>query len=74
MNGIRKKGAWCWTEGNGDTYWYRIGKDGFHRDDGPAIEYANGKTEYWIDDKHIPELDNKRIYGKKELAKYLLLV
>lgn len=51
--------------------WYYEGK--LHRDDGPAIEYQ-GDTRYFIHGVHIPELDNKKIYGKKKLAKYLLLI
>src|SRR5271165_5853707 len=42
-----------------------------HREDGPAIENANGDTEYWINGNHIPQLDNKRIYGKEKLQKFL---
>ena len=45
-----------------------------HREDGPAIENANGDTEYWINDKRIPQLDNKRIYGKEKLQKFLMLI
>jgi hypothetical protein len=45
-----------------------------HRDDGPAIEYANGQTQYHINGKHIPQLDNKHIYGKEKLAKLLMLL
>lgn len=28
--------------------WYKNGK--LHREDGPAIEYSNGKKEWWIED------------------------
>jgi hypothetical protein len=46
-----------------------------HRDDGPAVEGLDGiTTRYHIHGKHIHQLDNKHIYGKKKLAKYLLLV
>jgi hypothetical protein len=46
-----------------------------HRDDGPAVIRNHGKTtEYHIDGKHIKALDDKHIYGKENLAKYLTLV
>ena len=57
---------------NGDKYWCLNGK--LHREDGPAIEYANGETRYWINGNYIPQLDNKHIYGKENLQKFLLLV
>jgi hypothetical protein len=57
---------------SGDKYWYLNGK--CHRVDGPAVELTDGETRYCIDDKHIPQLDNKRIYGKEKLEKVLLLI
>ena len=57
---------------NGDKYWCLNGK--LHREDGPAIEYANGETRYWINGNYIPQLDNKHIYGKENLQKYLILI
>lgn len=45
-----------------------------HRIDGPAKEYIDGRTEYYINGNRINELDNKHIYGKENLAKYLTLV
>ena len=46
-----------------------------HRIDGPAVEYNGGgiKTQYWINGKHITQLDGKYIYGKSKLATALLL-
>ena len=46
----------------------------YHRDDGPAKEWVDGRTQYWINGKVIKALDNKKIYGKENLAKYLTLV
>ena len=57
---------------NGSKYWYINGK--LHREDGPATEFANGETRYWINGNYIPQLDNKHIYGKENLQKFLLLV
>jgi len=57
---------------NGGKWWYL--NDKLHREDGPAVEVANGETRYYINDKHIPQLDNKRIYGKEKLAITLLLL
>jgi len=50
------------------------GKAELHREDGPAKEWVNGHTEYWINGQHITQLDDKKIYGKENLAKYLTLV
>ena len=69
-----KEDRWCWTESNGDTYWYHSNSALYHRDNGPAIEYSDGRTQYWIDGHHIHQLDNKKIYGKEKLKKYLLMV
>jgi len=57
---------------NGDKWWYLNGQH--HRVDGPAIELANGNTAYWINGERIPQLNNKRIYGKENLQKFLLLI
>ena len=57
---------------NGMKYWYLNGE--LHREDGPATEFANGETRYWINGNYIPQLDNKHIYGKENLQKFLLLV
>ena len=57
---------------NGEKFWYLNGK--LHRKDGPAVELVDGGTEYYINGKHITQLDNKRIYGKESLQKFLLLI
>jgi hypothetical protein len=31
---------------NGTRYWYLNGK--YHREDGPAIEWADGSNEWWL--------------------------
>ena len=57
---------------NGTKYWYNNGK--LHRVDGPAIELANGETSYWINNEQIPQLNNKRVYGKDNIEKLLILI
>jgi len=57
---------------DGTRYWCLNGY--LHREDGPAIENADGTTEYWVNDNYITQLDNKRIYGKENLQKYLMLI
>jgi len=32
-------------------YWYLNGK--LHREDGPAVEYADGRREWWVNGKYI---------------------
>lgn len=56
---------------NGDKSWWVNGWR--HRDDGPAIEWSD-RIEYWINGKHIPQLNGKKIYGKENLAKLLMLL
>jgi hypothetical protein len=34
---------------DGDKYWYLNG--GYHREDGPAVEYSNGGKYWYINDK-----------------------
>ena len=57
---------------DGTKHWYLNSR--LHREDGPAIEDSNGETRYYINGKHIPQLDNKRIYGKEKLQKFLMLI
>jgi hypothetical protein len=57
---------------DGTKAWYLNGQ--CHCADGPAIEYTDGETRYFINDKYIPQLNNKRIYGKEKLERLLLLV
>ena len=57
---------------NGNKEWYLNGN--LHRKDGPAVEFADGRTYYYINGNYIPQLDNKRIYGKEKLAIALLLM
>lgn len=61
---------------SGSKAWLRYGE--FHRDDGPAIERPREEfpylADYYINGKHIPQLSGKLIYGKENLAKYLLLL
>ena len=59
-------------DADGHKSWYLNGK--LHREDGPAVEFADGRTYYYINGKYIHKLDNKRIYGKENLQKLLLLI
>lgn len=52
-------------------------QQGYHRDNGPAIilnPESKLSTAYYIKGERIFQLDNKHIYGKENLAKYLLLL
>jgi hypothetical protein len=57
---------------DGQKGWFINGR--LYREDGPAIEYPDGKTRYYINNAYIPQLDNKLIYGKDNLAKFLVLI
>jgi hypothetical protein len=56
--------------------WWVNGK--LHREDGPAIEFIGESSgdypKYYINGINIPQLDGKRIYGKENLIKYLILI
>jgi hypothetical protein len=55
---------------NGDKYWFKEGK--LHREDGPAIECADGTKYWWIDGKQffeVIDVTNKLFLGK-EKGKY----
>jgi hypothetical protein len=43
---------------HGDKCWYLNGK--LHREDGPAIEYANGAKSWWLNDKKLTEEEHKK--------------
>jgi len=52
---------------HGDKYWYNEDRQR-HREDGPAIEYANGAKDWWQNDKRHREDGPARIWadGSKE--------
>jgi len=55
----------CKTDGNGNKYWILNGQ--FHREDGPAIEYASGST-FWYFHGELHRLDGpaeEYVYGYK---------
>ena len=39
--------------GAGDKVWYLNGK--YHREDGPAVEYASGYKEWWLMGNRLTE-------------------
>lgn len=45
--------------------WYRHGK--LHREDGPAIEWSDGETDYYLNDRYLPE-GARALPQKKEAA------
>jgi hypothetical protein len=59
------------TYPDGLMYWYRHHIR--HCEDGPAIVYPDGRTQYWINGKHLTKLDNKKVYGRNNLALCMLL-
>ena len=44
----------CRTDSYGTKHWRLNGKR--HREDGPAIEWANGEKQYWIHGEFIKEV------------------
>lgn len=47
--------------GNGTKAWYQ--NDNFHREDGPAIEYASGEVQYWVNGIYFSKEDWMEYYG-----------
>jgi len=41
----------CVIHSDGSKYWDLNGK--FHREDGPAVEYAGGDKEWYLNDKAV---------------------
>ena len=39
---------------NGDIYW-RNQEGQLHREDGPAVEYADGSKEWWVNGQRMTE-------------------
>jgi hypothetical protein len=39
-----------------------------HRDDGPAIEYADGRKEYWLNDERVTPEEFLRISAWRRLS------
>ena len=38
---------------NEDKFWYLNGN--LHREDGPAIEWADGRKEWWLNNERLTE-------------------
>ena len=49
-----------WSDG--DKFWWLNGK--IHREDGPAVEYANGTKEWFLNDKEVTQEEHKRMTSK----------
>ena len=47
---------------NGYKFWCLNGK--LHREDGPAIEWANGDKEWYLNDEEVTEEEHKRMTSK----------
>ncbi|HEV2946792.1 MAG TPA: hypothetical protein VGX70_05415 [Gemmataceae bacterium] len=43
-------------------FWFRYGK--LHRDDGPAVEYADGRAEWWRNDRRLKPEEIRAIMKK----------
>lgn len=37
---------------NGVTRWYKWGTDDLHRENGPAVEYVDGRREWWVNGRY----------------------
>ena len=63
------------VEYNGDTFWYINGK--LHREDGPAVEWANGSKEWYLNGGELTEEQHKiqtspvKDYTVTEISKLL---
>ena len=44
---------------SGSKFWCLKGK--LHREDGPAIEWANGDKEWYLNDEEVTEEEHKRM-------------
>ena len=51
---------------NGDKYWYINGK--FHREDGPAADYADGFKSGWLNDIQQSEEEFTKKAKKKKFT------
>ena|SRR5271165_536452 len=56
---------------DGSKYWYNNGVR--HCDDGPAIVHPDGRSQYWLNGRHLNKLENKKIYGKSNIVLCMLL-
>ena len=48
---LHRVGAPAWIADDGSEVWYENGK--IHRVGGPAIEWADGRKEYWLDGQRV---------------------
>ena len=51
---------------NGTKEWRLNGE--YHREDGPAIEWANGCKSWWLNDEEVTEEEHKRRTSKATCA------
>ena len=57
---------------DGTKYWYKVRKlhrGELHREDGPAVECADGRKEYWLNGKEYKEEQYYEEIKKQELKK-----
>lgn len=47
---------------NGTKNW--LLNDNLHREDGPAVEGANGYKEWWLNGEHMTEAEHKKATSK----------
>tara|TARA_R110000868_G_scaffold46524_1_gene153593 strand:- start:308 stop:499 length:192 start_codon:yes stop_codon:yes gene_type:complete len=59
----------CEIDSCGDKYWYL--NDKLHRENGPAIERADGTKEWWYHDKQIHCKDNREFLRIVKLMVFL---
>jgi hypothetical protein len=58
-----------YSSDEGDRFWYRsVAEDILHRTDGPAVEYADGNKEWWLNGERI------NCNSQKEFERYLGLI
>ena len=47
---------------SGDKFWCLDGK--LHREDGPAVEWADGYKSWYLNDKRVTEEEHKKLTSK----------
>jgi hypothetical protein len=60
--------SWCFLNGHGVNFWH-LNRQMLHRECGPAVEYDDGRKEWWLFGKQYTEEEFNRALKLKAFGK-----
>lgn len=62
---MAEKTSTCTKYLSGNTYWINS-RGQYHREDGPAVEWKGGRSEWWLHGRKLDPLEVFLILGKQK--------